>query len=152
MAKNDFIDDLTTNEKVMIWMYRASEYFKKESTAVLADYGLTFSQYNILRAVNQSKNGENNLTNIRKIMLVSGANITMISKRLEKKGFLKRETDPNDERVKILKITTKGKRILNEIVKVKTRYFDDVLDNFPEELKLEMIITIKAFLKKAQFN
>ncbi len=39
------------NEKVMIFIVLASETFKKKSSAIMKEYGLTFPQYSVLRAL-----------------------------------------------------------------------------------------------------
>jgi DNA-binding MarR family transcriptional regulator len=44
---------------------------------------------------------------ISRIMLVAGANITGIAKRLESDGFIIKKSDPTDHQVTILEITPK---------------------------------------------
>jgi MarR family 2-MHQ and catechol resistance regulon transcriptional repressor len=48
---------LPMDEKVMVALVKASEVFKKACDAIYKNYGLTFSQYNVLRALNNSKDG-----------------------------------------------------------------------------------------------
>ena len=148
MAKGGYVSDLTINEKVMMGIFRVSEFFKKKSTELFAKYGITFSQYNVLRAIGSSENGQNNINNIRKIMVVSGPNITMIAKRLEKNGFLLRERNPEDERVTLLKITPKGRRTLNKIIKDKNEFLEEILEDYPEEMREQFALEVKEFLKK----
>jgi MarR family 2-MHQ and catechol resistance regulon transcriptional repressor len=52
---------------------------------------------------------------VSRIMLVPGANITGIAKRLVKVGFIVKKSDSANERVTILEITPKGKRTLKNI-------------------------------------
>lgn len=150
MAKGDYINDLTVNEKVMMGIYRISEFFKKRSTELFEEYGLTFSQYNVLRAIGSSEDGQNNIKNIRKIMVVSGANITMISLRLEKKGFIKRKKDPDDERVTLMEITHRGRETLKKIIKDKNQFLENILDDYPLEMKQMFALEFKRFLKKTK--
>ena len=81
-------------------------------------------------------------------MVVSGPNITMIAKRLEKNGFLLRERNPEDERVTLLKITPKGRRTLNKIIKDKNEFLEEILDDYPEEMREQFALEVKEFLKK----
>jgi len=83
MAEKGYTSDLTVDEKIMMAIVRVSELFTKEASAVFRNYGLTFPQYNVLRVLDASENGQNTMTNISGIMLVSGANMTGIGKRLE---------------------------------------------------------------------
>ena len=107
--------DLDIREKLMVAIVRASEFYKKEADAIFRSYGLTFSQYNVLRVLNNSPEGKNTITTVSRIMLVSGANMTGIAKRLEKGGFIIRKGDAQDERVTLLKITPKGKQAISSI-------------------------------------
>ena len=91
MNKGGYKSDLNIDEKVLMAVVRISEQFKKDSSAILANYGLTFSQYNVLRVLDASENGENTITKVSRIMLVSGANMTGIAKRLEKNEFIMRK-------------------------------------------------------------
>ena len=76
-----------------------------------------FSQYNVLRVLDASENGENTITNVSRIMLVSGANMTGIAKRLEKNEFIIRKSDPKDERITLLEIKSKGRLSLKNILR-----------------------------------
>ena len=115
MTETIYKSDLSINEKVLMGIVRAAEIFKRNHSAVFRNYGLSFPQYNVLRVLEASKNGQNKMSDISRIMLVPDANITGIAKRLEKDGFIVKKSDPADERVTILKITSKGKRTLKNI-------------------------------------
>ena len=131
----------------MMAIVRAAELFKKESSAIFIKYGLTFSQYNILRVLDKSENGQNNITNIRSIMLVSGSRITGLAKRLEKKGLLIRKSDTNDERIKILEITPKGSQTLKDIFQEKEEHLKKYLLKYSDDEKKEFFEVIKSILK-----
>ena len=148
MNNGGYKSDLTINEKVMIAIVRAAELFRKENDALFKNYGLTFPQYNVLRVLDASDNGQNTLTSIGRIMLVSGANMTGIAKRLEKKGFLIRRSDPNDERIKLLEITPKGKQTLKNISPEKDENLESFLVSFSDDEKAHMLTGLKRILKK----
>jgi MarR family 2-MHQ and catechol resistance regulon transcriptional repressor len=126
---------------------RAAELFKKESSTIFKNYGLTFSQYNVLRVLDASKNGQNNITNVRSIMLVSGSRITGLAQRLEKKGFLIRKSDPDDERIKILEITPEGRQTLSNIFEEKEDNIKKYLLEYTDDRKKEVLEALKAILK-----
>ena len=143
----NYKSDLSIDEKVMMAIVRAAELFKKESGAIFKNYGLTFSQYNVLRVLDASKNGQNRITNVRNIMLVSGARITGVAKRLEKKGFLLRKYDPHDERIKILEITPKGRETLNNIFQEKENIIKKYLLGYADDRKRDVLEAQKNILK-----
>jgi DNA-binding MarR family transcriptional regulator len=148
MNDGGYKSDLSINERVMIAIVRAAELFRKENDALFKNYGLTFPQYNVLRVLDASANGQNTLTGIGRIMLVSGANMTGIAKRLEKKGFLIRKSDPNDERIKLLEITPKGKQTLKNISPEKDENLKSFLVSFSDDEKAQMLTGLKRILKK----
>ncbi len=140
--------ELGINEKVMVALVKASEAFKKDSDAIFRNYGLTFSQYNVLRLLNASVDGQSSVTNASKIMIVSSPNMTGIAKRLEKNGFIIRKNDPQDERITLLEITPKGKRAIENI---KTAHEDNMqayLNNFSEKEKKQLLQRLKDMFKK----
>jgi len=121
-----YVSDLSTNERVLMGVVRAAETFKRTHSAIFRNYGLSFPQYNVLRVLDASRNGMNKISEVSRIMLVPGANMTGIGKRLERNGFLIRKSDPNDERVTIFEITPKGRKTLKNIEQEKDRSIERV--------------------------
>lgn len=138
---------LRLDEKVMVALVKASEVYKKDSDVIYKNYGLTFSQYNVLRILNNSKDGQNSVTVTSKIMLVSGPNMTGIAKRLEKNGFILRKHDAADERVTLLEITPKGRRILQNIEAAHDENIKDYLKGFSEEGKEGLLEDLKQLFR-----
>lgn len=139
---------LEINEKVMVALVKASELFKKDSDAIFRNYGLTFSQYNVLRVLNNSTGGQNSVTNASKIMLVSSPNMTGIAKRLEKNGFIIRKNDPKDERVTLLEITPKGKLVLKNINTAHHDNMGNYLQRFSGGEKKRFLEDLKQVFRK----
>jgi DNA-binding MarR family transcriptional regulator len=147
MDKRNYRSDLSTDEKVLMAIVRAAEIFKRNHSAVFRNYGLSFPQYNVLRVLEASSNGQNKMSDVSRIMLVPGANITGIAKRLEKDGFIIKKSDPRDERVTILEITPKGKKTLRNIEKEKDEWLEMMLKNLSKNEKLEVLDKVKRILK-----
>jgi DNA-binding MarR family transcriptional regulator len=142
-----YVSDLSTNEKVLMAVVRAAEIFKRTHSSIFRNYGLSFPQYNVLRVLDASRNGMNKISEVSRIMLVPGANMTGLAKRLERDGFLIRKSDSNDERVTILEITPKGKRTLKNIEKEKDRSIDTILKGFSGKEKTEFLDKLKKLMK-----
>ena len=139
--------DLSVNEKVLMAIVRLAEVFKRSHSAVFRNYGLSFPQYNVLRVLEASRNGRNKMSAVSRIMLVPGANITGIAKRLEKDGFIIKKSDPTDDRVTLLEITPKGKRTLKNIENEKDDWLERALLNLSHNQKLELLNKVKRILK-----
>ena len=141
--------DLSTDEKVLMAIVRAAEFFKRSHSNVFKNFGLSFPQYNVLRVLEASKNGQNKISDVSRIMLVPGANITGIAKRLAKDGFIIKKSDPRDDRVTILKITPKGKKALQKIATQKDQRLKLMLKNLSAGQKHDLIEQVKSILKKS---
>jgi DNA-binding MarR family transcriptional regulator len=147
MVYGTYKSDLSTDERVLMAIVRAAEIFRRNHSGIFRNYGLTFPQYNVLRVLEASRNGRNKISDVSRIMLVPGANITGIAKRLEKDGFIIKKSDAADERVTILEITPKGKRTLKNIVKEKDERLKLMLKDLSENQKLELLDKVKRILK-----
>jgi MarR family 2-MHQ and catechol resistance regulon transcriptional repressor len=146
MSQTNYRNDLTLNEKVLMAIVRAAENFKRTHSAIFKQYGLSFPQYNILRVLESSHKGQNKISTVGKIMLVPGANMTGLAKRLEQKGFIVRRPDPADERVTLLKITPQGKQTLARIKDRKDAVIDHILQDFTLDDKTAILDKIKQLI------
>jgi DNA-binding MarR family transcriptional regulator len=148
MFDTAYSSDMSIDEKVMMAIVRVAERFRKHASAVFKEWGLTFPQYNVLRVLAASENGQNTMRNVNRIMLVSSANMTGIAKRLEKNGFISRTSDPNDERSKRLQITPAGLRVLKAISEHKERNVKRYLINYSDQEKAELLKTLREILRQ----
>ncbi len=78
----------------------------------LAEENLTISQFGTLEALFHL--GPQNQKEIGKKLLKTGGNITLVVDNLEKRGFIKREQDPNDGRAVIVDLTIDGQKFIEE--------------------------------------
>ena len=150
MSDNAYKSDMSIDERVMMAIVRVAEGFKKNSSAVVKKWGLTFSQYNLLRVLDSSENGQNTMRNVNRIMLVSSANMTGIAKRLEKTGFIIRTSDPNDDRLKRLQITPDGIQVLKDISDRKERSLRRYLMKYSDEQKSALMETLREILEQTK--
>ncbi len=148
MVDSGYTNDLSLDEKVMMVTVRLAEFFKKNSANIFKNYALTFPQYNVLRVLDSSENRQNTISNVGKIMLVSGANMTGIAKRLEKNGFLLRKSDPNDERITLLEITPKGREQLKNISREKDANIARYMKHFSDEQKKEVLSLLRSIIRE----
>ncbi len=142
--------DLSVDENVLTALVRAAEIFKRVVSTVFRKHNLSFPQYNVLRVLEASKDGQSRITDVSRIMLVPYANMTGIAKRLEKNGFIHRKSDPTDERVTILEITQKGKKTLANIEKERDGNMQAMLQGFSEREKRDQLDRLKQLIKNSR--
>jgi DNA-binding MarR family transcriptional regulator len=147
MDSRAYKSDLNTDEKVLMAIIRAAEHFKRVHSSVFRNFGLSFPQYNVLRVLDASKNGQNKISDVSRIMLVPGANITGLAKRLEKDGFIIKKSNPEDDRVTLLEITPLGKKTLQKIEKEKDHWMELMMKNLSKNEKVALLDLVKRILK-----
>jgi DNA-binding MarR family transcriptional regulator len=135
----DYQSALSTDEKVLMAIVRTAEIFKRAHSVVFRNHGLSFPQYNVLRVLESSGNGHNKISDVSRIMLVPGANMTGIVKRLARAGFIVRKSDPSDERVTMLQITPKGRKTLRKIEREKDEWLEVLLRGFSRGEKVDLL-------------
>ncbi len=150
MKAKTYRSDLTTDEKILMSVVRAAETYKRMVSAMFKEYGLSFPQYNILRVLDASDNGQSRITLVSRIMIVPVANMTGLAKRLEKGGFIVRKSDPADERVTVLEITEKGITALAGIEKKRDKCIETMLKGFSGEEKCDLFDKVKKLLQHSR--
>jgi DNA-binding MarR family transcriptional regulator len=143
-------DDMTLDEKVMVFIVLASEVFKKKSSAIFKQYGLTFSHYNVLKYLAACEGGRDTAGNVSRHMLVTGANVTGLAKRMEKVGLIQRKNDAKDERLTVLQITPKGIKDLEEIRNIQGKHVTEYLQTYSQEQKEEVLTVLKNIVRKGR--
>lgn len=147
MERSAYKSNLSTNERVLMGIVRTAEIFKRAHAGVFKKHGLSFPQYNVLRVLEASANGRNMIGEVGRIMLVPGANMTGIAKRLERGGFILRKSDRRDERVTLLEITPKGTRTLAAIRKEKDVWLERMMEGFSQEEKHRMLGMVRSLIR-----
>jgi DNA-binding MarR family transcriptional regulator len=146
MSDSGYKNDMSIDERVLMAIVRLAERFKKDSSLYLKQYDITFPQYNVLRVLDASKNGQNTMKNVNRIMLISSANMTGITQRLEKVGLINRKNVPEDDRLKYLEITPKGRQMLKDISGRKEQVVKNYFLKYSEEKKSEILSLLKEIL------
>jgi DNA-binding MarR family transcriptional regulator len=150
MSPTKYQSDLSIDEKVLMGVIRTAESFKRVFSAIFKKYDLSFPQYNILRVLDASTNGQSRITEVSRIMLVPGANMTGLAKRLERSGFILRKSDAKDERVTLLEITSTGKETLKKIEKERDQGLKNMLKGFSKEEKLALVDQVKRLIRTSR--
>jgi DNA-binding MarR family transcriptional regulator len=135
------------NERIMLGIVRISERFKKEASLLFSAVGLTFSQYNVLRILDVAPDGRLAITDVGRRMLVSGANMTGIAKRLERNGLITRQASKTDERIKYLQINSAGRQVLKDVQVIESTRCSNFLSAFSDEEKHKLFGTVVTILK-----
>jgi DNA-binding MarR family transcriptional regulator len=90
-----------------------SDLLSKEGERVVRPFGITEPQFNVLMLLAwQSSGGEMDQTSLGRMLVVNRSNVTGLVDRLEQAGLVSRSLDPSDRRVRLLRLTVEGRRVL----------------------------------------
>ena len=142
--------NMIVDERIMVLVVTASELFKKKSSAIFKRYGLTFSQYSVLKYLVGCEHGTDTVGNVSRRMLVTGANVTGLAKRMERCGLIERKNDSKDERLTMLHITPFGMKTLDAIRKIQERHVSEYLDAQSGEQKEAILSVLQGMVRKGK--
>lgn len=107
---------------MVVTIVQVAGMLQREADRMLRDFGITVAQFNVLavlaphpEGIPQSEMGD--------ALIVSKANITGLVARMQKLGLCVVAGDPDDGRVKRVRLSAKGKRLLE---KIDRPYFDEI--------------------------
>jgi DNA-binding MarR family transcriptional regulator len=135
---------VSREEELFVNLMRTTEALRWQTVEVLKGFELSGVQYNTLRILRGV--GEDGLTcnEISERLITKDSDITRLLERLENRGFIARERDPNDRRHVITKITRNGLEVLAEIdgpmSEVHKQQLGHLGDSFIEQLNALLVL------------
>ncbi len=118
---------------------------------ILQKEKLNISKFNILMIIKHTGGYDGIQQNeISKRLLVTASNITKLLDKLEKEGLITRNTKKDDRRVKLIRITDYGSKLLDKVWPEYKRAIDKLMSKYPtdktfevERILLEWLTNIK---------
>lgn len=104
-------------------IYYTASRLKKQADEFFHPFGLTDVQFNLMMLLCYQGGPEEGLIQARisRMMLVNRANITSLIDRMEKAGLVVRTLIPTDRRYNVIKLTDRGKKLLDEVEPLYTK-------------------------------
>lgn len=134
------------NLKILIGLHKNVKELDSRTLAIASKYGLSFSQFMVLEAL-YSK-GTLSISEVRDAILSSVGTISLVITNLEKMGYIKRESSPNDKRICLISLTDPGREIIAKIVPENEKMINDYM----AKLRLEEKEIFLDHLKKLGEN
>ncbi len=105
-----------SGHEALLNIYYTASLLKKKAGDFLHPFGLTDVQFNLMMLLRHQGGVEGlNQAQLSKMMLVNRANITSLIDRMEKAGFVARTSASADRRYNIIKLTSRGEKLLAKI-------------------------------------
>ena len=102
---------------------------------------ITFTQMVVLHLL--SERGVCSMTEIAKMFSITSSGATGIVDRMVRAAFLKRVTVPQDRRVINIKLTVKGKKVINALMKHRKKIIVEMFRNISAKEREAYLNTVK---------
>lgn len=139
-------------DKSAILIKKLALEFDKLANPVLAEHGITASQYRVLKFLYFQETQSARVVDIEKECSITHPTALGLLENLEKNGFVSRAVNPNDARSKIIKLTEKamskkeelfalGKDLENRFTKglseTEQKQLNEILNKLFSSIKVE---------------
>lgn len=114
-AKSPKHDPVSLEAKVFVAILRASDRLTQEADLLVKEYGLTGTQYNVLRILRGAEPNGLPCKGIGDRMISRDPDMTRLLDRMEKRSLITRERQTEDRRVIKTRITSTGLEILRKL-------------------------------------
>ncbi|MBM7653069.1 MarR family winged helix-turn-helix transcriptional regulator [Neobacillus cucumis] len=105
-----------------------SGIIKQKGREMLSNYKITPPQFVALQWL--FEDGDMTIGELSNKMYLACSTTTDLVDRMEKNLLVERVKDPNDRRVVRIHLLEEGKRIIDEVIKKRQGYLDEILKNF----------------------
>ncbi len=111
----------------MIALVKLAGVLRKAGDRFLRAYSLSQTQFNVLMVLRYEVPEGCTQSELCRRLLVKGANMTGLMRRMEARRLLVREADPDDERAWRVRVTEKGRKLLQRVESIYYRRIDRIM-------------------------
>src|SRR5215472_12859005 len=102
-------------EEAALAVIRTADRLMLQVTEILKPYSLSPTQYNVLRILRGAGKDGASCKDVANRLITRDPDVTRLMDRLEKRGLLTRDRDPEDRRVVTHRLTDEGLALVNEL-------------------------------------
>ncbi|MBN2829708.1 MAG: MarR family transcriptional regulator [Candidatus Cloacimonetes bacterium] len=139
--KNDYGTENNLNLKLVIALTRTNSEEYKRTRELVSGYGLTIAQFGVLETLYHL--GDMCINELISKTLSTSGNMTVVIKNLERDGYVIRISSPEDKRSFNIRLTLKGREMIERIF---PRHLEDLKNGFSNlcrEEKEQLITLLK---------
>lgn len=130
-VENAQITDITVVANIEKELRYISGIIKQKGREILSNYTITPPQFVALQWL--FEDGDMTIGELSNKMYLACSTTTDLVDRMEKNELVMRVKDPNDRRVVRIHLLSEGERIIEEVIKKRQDYLNEVLTNFSDE-------------------
>tara|TARA_R110002095_G_scaffold173545_2_gene150917 strand:+ start:2051 stop:2506 length:456 start_codon:yes stop_codon:yes gene_type:complete len=133
-------------ESVGYWITITSHFYQDALNQELLPYGITFRQFQVIGWLVYE--GPLSQVDLAERMMIEPPTLVRILDRMERDQWIKRESDPEDRRRKVVKVLPEAKPVWSQMVDCLTR----LRKKATEGMSAEDVETLKSLLMQVQVN
>lgn len=128
------------DSRLIFRLFQTSNVMHRSGTLALNSVGVTTQQWSVLGALSRPKvEGGMSVNEMCRYLMVSRQNLSVMLKRLEAMGYVKRLPDKVDQRSKRIVLTGSGLEVLNEINRLMQGFFGQVMKGLSRDDQISCI-------------
>lgn len=116
MEINDKYDILKLENQLCFPLYACAKEIVRQYKPILDEFDLTYTQYITMMVMWERK--ELNVKELGEYIYLDSGTLTPVLKKLETKGYIKRNRSKNDERNLLVVLTEKGENLREQALKI----------------------------------
>ena len=110
--------------------------------------GLSMPQFSILMQLHYK--GPCGMSEISERFDVSAAAASQLVDKLVQASYIERTEDPHDRRAKLLKLSTKGAKLVDDGIQERYRWMDELVGTLTAEERTKVVEALKILTEKAK--
>ena len=143
---NDIYEGLKLKNQLCFPLYACAKEVVRKYKPYLDELDLTYTQYITMMVLWEEKNI--NVKDLGERLYLDSGTLTPLLKKLEAKGYIKRERSKEDERSLIISISEKGDKLKNKAVIVPQKVGSCI--NISPDKAMELYKTLYELLEQMQ--
>lgn len=139
-----YVENSYLSKQLCFLFYVSSKEIIKKYTDYLKEYGLTYTGYIVLMAIEDDE--KLNIKKLGERVFLDSGTLTPLLKKLEKKNYVIRTREEQDERNLQISLTERGKNIQNVLSDISQSVFNEF--NITQEETQNLVEDLQNFVTK----
>ncbi|WP_145404806.1 MarR family winged helix-turn-helix transcriptional regulator [Staphylococcus epidermidis] len=139
-----YVENSYLSKQLCFLFYVSSKEIIKKYTDYLKEYGLTYTGYIVLMAIEDDE--KLNIKKLGERVFLDSGTLTPLLKKLEKKNYVIRTREEQDERNLQISLTERGKDIQNVLSDISQSVFNEF--NITQEETQNLVENLQNFVTK----
>ncbi|MCK6538540.1 MAG: MarR family transcriptional regulator [Anaerolineales bacterium] len=139
---------LQISQSLRAWMDAFMHRSMREWARFAKSTGLSMSQFSVLMQVHHK--GPCGMSEISERFDVTPAAASQLVEKLVQAGYLERTEDPSDRRAKLLTLSPAGAKLLEEGIRERYRWMDDLVSRLSVEEQIKVSEALEILTRAAE--